>query len=413
VTSPDQTLTDKEAERLNQQAGAVFTPATPITVRELFAGRVSQLQTMLDAVHQPGLHAVLFGERGVGKTSFANVIQAFSAATSMFAACRVNCESADSFTSVWKKALREFTFVVESPGTGFAPEVQKHVKTLGDQFGDQQIDAHALRRAFGNLPVRLLIVFDEFDRLKPAVSRAFTDAIKTLSDYATNATIALVGVADTVDLLIKDHASIARSLVQIPMPRMQANELSEIIRTGSKKLGVIFEPAASGEIVHLSQGLPHYTHLLARNSVRIAAQSRSVVVTEEHVRNAVTTAVNDAQQSIKSKYHDAIQSSHRSALFTEVLLACALAKKNPLSYFQASDVVEPLEAIMRKRYQIAAFARHLNKFCDDERGRVLQRDGEVRRYRYRFTEPLLPPYIIMKGLSSGSITPQVLAELNV
>ena len=61
-------------EDLVARATTVFQPRTPITTRELFAGRWSELMAVVDAVNQVGLHAVIFGERGVGKTSLANVI---------------------------------------------------------------------------------------------------------------------------------------------------------------------------------------------------------------------------------------------------------------------------------------------------------------------------------------------------
>jgi len=62
---------------LSLQAGLVFTPNTPIDQRALFAGRGDQIRRIIDAVNQAGQHAILFGERGVGKTSLANVISQF------------------------------------------------------------------------------------------------------------------------------------------------------------------------------------------------------------------------------------------------------------------------------------------------------------------------------------------------
>src|SRR5262245_47972920 len=64
----------EKAELLAQQAAKVFQPRSPITTRELFAGRWAQLREVSDAVNQAGLHPVIFGERGVGKSSLANVI---------------------------------------------------------------------------------------------------------------------------------------------------------------------------------------------------------------------------------------------------------------------------------------------------------------------------------------------------
>jgi ATP-dependent Clp protease ATP-binding subunit ClpA len=66
----------KDAENwkvLFQEITDAFSPGAPIQERELFAGRANELQALMDAVMQRGRHAVLFGERGVGKTSMVNI----------------------------------------------------------------------------------------------------------------------------------------------------------------------------------------------------------------------------------------------------------------------------------------------------------------------------------------------------
>jgi len=52
---------------------------------------------------------------------------------------------------------------------------------------------------------------------------------------------------------------------------------------------------------------------------------------------------------------------------------------------------------MGKPYDIPAFAQHLNDLSESGRGPVLQKKGSTRRFRYRFINPLLQPYVIMKG----------------
>lgn len=63
--------------------------------------------------------------------------------------------------------------------------------------------------------------------------------------------------------------------------------------------------------------------------------------------------------------------------------------------------------IMKKEYDIPSFARHLASFCKSERGSVLKKIGMKRRFRYRFTDPLMQPFVILKGLAGGMIDPSV------
>ena len=67
--------------------------------------------------------------------------------------------------------------------------------------------------------------------------------------------------------------------------------------------------------------------------------------------------------------------------------------------------------IMGKRYEIPAFSRHLKQFSGPERGNILQRHGEERRFFYRFDDPMMQPHIILNGLSSGTIDDDKLAEI--
>jgi hypothetical protein len=60
-----------------------------------------------------------------------------------------------------------------------------------------------------------------------------------------------------------------------------------------------------------------------------------------------------------------------------------------------------------KNYQASTFALHMNAFCEPERAQVLQRFGTPRNYRYRFSDPMLQPFVILKGLNEGRLTDEI------
>src|SRR5947209_17733434 len=104
-----------ELLRLRFEAGQVFSPAAPIDAWDLFAGRARQMQTLLDVVSQRGQHAVVFGERGVGKTSLVNVLPEFvQDALPVLAPC-CNCDSTDTYATVWRKLFRRVPVEYEEP----------------------------------------------------------------------------------------------------------------------------------------------------------------------------------------------------------------------------------------------------------------------------------------------------------
>ena len=396
-------LTQDEIDSLSLKAGVVFTPTTPIDIKSLFAGRRRQLQKVIDVVKQTGQHAIIFGERGVGKTSLANVLSMFLAQPdSTIISPRVNCDGQDTFDSVWRKvfSLINRTQITKQPG--FTGSDKTEVHTVAREHTDTATP-DSIRAFLANLSqgTLLILIIDEFDRLPQKVKATFADTIKNLSDHAVQVTVVLVGVADTVGELIREHQSVERALVQIRMPRMSLAEIEEIVNNGLKNLGMTIDADALNRITLLSQGLPHYTHLLARDSARGALSMKSLNIESQVVDDAIQRAVEDAQQSIRSAWHKATMSPRKNNLFANVLLACALAPTDDLGFFAAADVREPMQQVTGRKYEIPSFAQHLSEFCDAKRGAILQKTGQKRSYRFRFMNPLMQPFVIMQGFASG------------
>jgi hypothetical protein len=110
------------------------------------------------------------------------------------------------------------------------------------------------------------IFVDEFDRLRHAESRMlFADTIKALSDRLVRATVFVIGVADSVADLIREHRSIERALVQIHMRRMSREEIAEIAKTG-----------LAAARMTIRRGKPTKTPAFARHLDRLAAESRKL-----------------------------------------------------------------------------------------------------------------------------------------
>jgi Cdc6-like AAA superfamily ATPase len=362
---------------------------------------------IMEAVSQRGFHSVLYGDRGVGKTSLANVLPDFlKEVGANVLIARANADFSDDYSTLWRKVLQEVTVLEVREGIGFDAAQKQSVRRLIDEMPDV-LRPDDVRRALAAIgqQVTLVIVIDEFDRLREkAVTALVADTIKTLSDSATPATVVLIGVADSVDGLIEGHRSIERSLVQVPMPRMSRSEIEQIVQKGVERLGMTITTEALGEITRLSQGLPYVTHMLSLYSVRAALDGQSLKVATSSVEGGIKKSLEQWQESIKTTYYDATKSHQPDHLYKEVLLACALADVDEKSFFTAAAVRNPLKVVVGRDLDIPNFARHLKEFSGDKRGNVLVREGETRRLRYRFVSPLMRPYIIMRGVADGLLT---------
>jgi Cdc6-like AAA superfamily ATPase len=384
VMSPDQDSKLRRVSRL----GKVFTPSTPINRRAAFAGRFSQIMQITAAVNQPGRHIVLYGERGVGKTSLANVLSELLVPTeSSFRdyAVRINCSVDDTFASVWVRILRELH--IEVPGSW----------ALGQPSPDE------IRQILAGVDPPMVIVIDEYDRLDDDNALSLmADTIKALSDHTVATKLVLVGVSDSIEQLIGEHESVRRALEEVAMPRMERKEIAELIIDGYREVDMRIDDPALGRIARLAEGLPTYAHALSLRAGTLAIQDDRSTISLELVERAAGDLV-QSPHSTKSAYITATQSPRPENLFAQVLAACALAEKDELGYFSPAAVKGPLSTIMGRDYDIPAFSRHLSEFIGDARGRVLQRRGEPRKYRYRFRDPLMQPFAIMAALSQGLI----------
>ena len=377
-----------------------FTPGSPVKHLDLLAGRNTQIGKIFDAVLSPGQHAVIYGDRGVGKSSLANLIydMIFASGQQGYVPVHVNCGVSSSFPDIWADVFRQLEKNAQTPH-------------LLAQLPEHNPNPEDIRAILATVDRPIIIVLDEYDRVEDEVSIAMADTIKTLSDRDADATLVLVGVADTVDELIREHASIDRALIQIPMPRMSRDELMDVVSKGMARLPQLsLEEGLSERMAVVSKGLPHFMHLLAKHSLMAGIDDGRREINKKDYEKALKVATEEKSQTLGHAYRKATHSG-RENTFEEVLLACALATDED-GLFGAKDVRAPLSSILQKPVRIEAYIRHLDKFSQEERGPVLKKEGQSRKFQYSFVEPMMQPYVLMKGLAERKIIEEQLGVLS-
>lgn len=382
-----------------------FTPNRPIDLPEFLAGRTSLLYRMLDAANTPGQHVILYGDRGIGKTSIAHVMALLTQEPDLSNGQRavlVSCDANDTYGSIWRKVFQEV--VLAERRLGFT------VEGLADMSrwdpGDSIQSPNDARLLIHALPNPTVIVVDEFDRvpMNSDARRLMADTIKLFSDRNVRATIILVGVADSVSELIAEHQSVERNIAQVPVEAMSVAELAEIIKKGFASANMPFEDGLDERIARLSQGYPHYTHLLGLWAGRITVMRSSPQVDGRCLDAAIPAAIENVAGGMRQEYEQATDSTQPDNLFKHVLLACALAEKDSRGRFGIAAIKEPLERILGRPFlRPVSYQTHLAKFCDQRRGPVLRRVGSRRNFRWQFTNPQLVPFIRLQGVQEGLI----------
>jgi Cdc6-like AAA superfamily ATPase len=381
---------------LQAMVSQAFTPSAPVDDVRLFADRPDQTMACIQAFFQKGRHIALYGERGVGKTSLANIVPEIVRNVNVpsMRAIRVDCNVNDNFNTIWRKIFRELGL----------PDAEALSPSR------RSVDPEEIRFLLKDVPGQTLIVIDEFDRVDDDDALSLlADTVKTLSDHSSAITLMFVGVANSVTTLLGEHESIVRNVEQVPMPRMSREEMVAILTRGFETLDDLsIEPAAREQIVSTAEGLPHFVHVLALNATLSTVSDDRFVVEAKDVDRAEDIVMRT--HSMATQYRDATQSPQPGHLFVEVLLACAFAPRDGEGRFRAADLKKPLSKIVGKEMDYPNFNRHLTELSSEKR-RALRKEGSSHNWVYQFKDPLLQPFVKMVGRSTGLISPKLSAEL--
>lgn len=373
----------------------LFSPTHPIKETDMFNGRTEQLQKIMSAIMQAGQHAILYGDRGVGKTSLVNTVTGKLLANSRFIrVLSIQCYDGDDFVSIWERIFRDFIWL---DGSHAFDDIDSTV-TPDDLL-------RLLSKFGGNM--RPLFIFDEFDRITDSQTKLkMAETIKLFSDKSGDATILLVGVGRTIKDLIAGHESITRAIRQIDMPRMSAEEATEVIKSRISKAGMTIDEEIVWSMVWLGHGMPGFVHLLGMHGALAALKARKMDIGDTEFVSSLHACLDEVAESTRQAYADATRSARPNNLLQQSLLACAVADTDEFGYFTAASVRYPLSKILKKEREIPDFSRHITAFCDENHGPILHREGRHKNYRYRFIDPMMQSYIITRGVADGLLTTQ-------
>lgn len=384
----------------------VFAPFAPVDLPDFFAGRTRAVERLIDETRAPGRQLAIIGARGVGKTSLAALANFFVSRNdddTFF----VRCTESSTFDTIFGDVLLAAN--VHGTLNGFETS---ETHTLGGKLGPAQLGKRqeTLARYRTVLPSSRitpsmlvkhfherpgLIIIDEFDRVQDAETHTrVAETLKHFSDARTAMKILIVGVADTVSQLIGQHSSLTRCLGAIELKPMVEAELLDLLQRSEKRLDVIFRHNIKQKIVRLSDGFPHYAHLLGLYTAReagkvlLADEDARVVAGPEEYKNGIHLSIENVEAQLVEGFQRAtVTVKRKSDKFQTVLWSMALADQREV---QVGEIAEYASFFTGETHENAEFSYHLGELVKEERGRIIER---VREGFYKFTNPLMRPYI--------------------
>lgn len=378
-----------------------FTPSQPVADRRLFAGRDDVLKTIIRSIEDQRLHVVLYGERGIGKTSLMHVLTQ-AATEARYIVVYTSCGANSNFDETFRAAAGEIPLLFHS---GFSPTAAEAEK--GSSLADLLPNEPLTPRKFGDLCARLtgtrvLIILDEFDRAESAAFRRdIAELIKNLSDRLGRVQLVLAGVAADLTELVEHIPSIRRNIFALRVPKMSEAEVLQIVANGGREADLEFDAQASAFVVEVARGSPYIANLICHHAGHAALDAGRTTVMPADVASAVDRTILEfqgriatpAQQQVRRLFEqgrqDALAMTSRAALAADgVFDAADIETTNHISARKAQDAIEVLEA-----------ERLLKRVQADEAGP-----------RYMFVEEGLPTLIWMiwaqRNLNREAVPPR-------
>jgi hypothetical protein len=378
------------------QLREAFTPTRPQRESAQFSGRYRQMQRIIAAVEEERAHLVIYGERGSGKTSLANIVGA-AAESAGYLVRRFACSSELSFEDIFRALLRRVPASVMGDRAG-APG-RTGITTFEQLLPPGEFGPPELVEVFEKLQNKhAILIVDEYDRVTDEIAKGkLAELIKNMSDASAPVTIILIGVAENVDELLGKHPSLQRTLVTIPLPLMSRREIDGIIVAGERKSGLAFDPTVRQSIVDFAQGLPYHAQLMSLFAARNALRRNSLRVEAEDLSYAILRSIEEAGPGIRTAYDLAVTSQSGGTSFRDVLFAAACARSDEFGVFSVADVVHAAAHTGGTQPTNSLSLQYpLKKLTDPERGAMLRRLVGSDGLRYQFTNQMMRHYVMLR-----------------
>jgi Cdc6-like AAA superfamily ATPase len=365
----------------------IFTPTRPKQSAALFSGRHNELRRIISGIEEQRAHIMIYGERGSGKTSLANVV-AEKAEAAGYLVFRFVCSAEVSFGDIFSSFLQRI------------PQELVARVNRGEEIGRSNVenwDLQELLHVFDNVALgHLILIIDEYDRVTSETTKArLAELIKNLSDAAAPVTLLISGIAENVTELVGKHPSLQRALMAVAMPLMTADEIDGIIAAGEGKSGLRFDTGVRQSVIDLAQGLPYHAQLLCYFAARNAIWRHSNLVERKDLRYAVHRAADEAHSDIKLAYKLAIRCSGKTS-FRDALFFAARCATDESGTFAAADVVATAMDGAIPPMSLLPLQRAFAKLSGPERGAVLRRVPTPGGVRYRFASQMLRHYVLCR-----------------
>jgi Cdc6-like AAA superfamily ATPase len=415
-------IRDLTRSEFEEVMAAYVRPSDAIDSFEHLVGRGPQLESIEEAIVSPGKHVFIYGDRGAGKTSLAQTIAYAhnpSSSTPVLVACGKKTTFSSIVYDIAVQLVGRSRFSIAEGGRTYGAQISVGpfagigggvTGSTSEKISERQIDVVDLNAATALLSEaasirgsRSIVVIDEFENLPALEDRQlFAELIKQLSDRKVSVTLVFCGIGKSLEDLLQGHGSSDRYLHEekLPTPPLNFGQQWEIVDAAAAKLGLTVNSDSRLRIAQVSDGFPHYVHLICEKLFWRAFRADDVIeeLSPDDYMGAVRTALNSVEARLRAAYDLAVKKDLDQ--YQEVLWAVAdhyeLSRNTQSIYSNSYERI--MEARGRAPLTQKIFMARITALKSTRHGSILTGD---RRGWIRFSENLIRGYVRLVAEASG------------
>ena len=167
---------------------------------------------------------------------------------------------------------------------------------------------------------------------------------------------------------------------------MSSAELVDVLTENATRTGIEFADTVISTIVDLSAGYPHFAQLLGLKSAELAIGDGRRDVRPVDLSYALALAVDDAEESLRARYGEAVR-SYQTQTYRVIVEAAA---ELPRTEFYAKELRDSVTVELARTVTQGEMNNHFHRLVSDDGTRILTREAKG---VYRFSDPRMKSYV--------------------